>query len=294
MASRQLLKMSVLVGICAVMAAPASAVTYPGYVLQDDNSTVAVNFAGYGVEVWTVNGVPHLGGYGDETLQWFWYRMGTTGPEQQVNPTNLTFDAGASQPTDRDGDGGFDTAYLLYHDAGGLFDVEITVTLDGGPAGSEQGDLAEQVTVTNTSADESLDLHFFEYADFDLGGTPNNDEVVYIGQAVDDVDEVMVAKQLDDAYMLVASDVSSPALGHVEANIGGALRGKLDDANPDDLDDTATADGDVEWAGQWNVELGPGDAFQLSKDKMITPEPATLALMGSGAVLVFFLRRRRR
>ncbi len=292
MKAKTALRVMLLVGLCAVAAGSATAAMYPGYGLQDDNSLVAVHFYN-GVERWDVDGVSHLGLEDDDAFQWFWYRTGSAGPERRVDPVNLTFDAAASQATDGNGDGWSDSAYLLYHDALGRFDVEVTVTLDGGPDGSEQSDLAEQVTVTNTGS-EVLDFNFFQYADFNLGGTPDDDEVLYIGQAVDDVDEVMVAKQVDGDYALVAADVASVPLAHTEANTDGALRLKLDDAAADDLDDSTIAAGDVEWAGQWDVTLAPGEAFQLSKDKMITPEPATLALLGGGAAVALFLRRRRR
>jgi len=277
--------------VLGAMAAQASASAYPGYILMEDNSVVYVH-ATNGVERWDVDGVSHLGLESDAAMQWFWYRVGGCG-EQQVNEMNLTFDEPASGTTDRDGDGNDDQADLVYHDSLGRFDIEITLTLDGGPDGVQQSDLAEQVTVTNTTADETLDFHFFQYADFDLGGTAGDDEVLYIGKATGDVDEVMVSKQTDGTYTLVAADVSSVPLAGAEASTAGALRGKLDNACPDDLDGPATAAGDVEWAGQWDVELGAGEAFQLSKDKMITPEPATLALMGGGAAMAFLLRRRR-
>jgi hypothetical protein len=108
------------------------------------------------------------------------------------------------------------------------------------------------------------------------------------------VDEVMVVKQADGERMLIAADVASVALAHSEANAGGVLRLELDDADADVLNDVSTASGNVEWAGQWDVELAPGEALQLSKDKMIVPEPATLALLGGGAAAVLLLRRRRR
>ena len=292
MKAKTVFRAMVLVSLCALVAGPATGAMYPGYVLQDGNSMVAVSFSN-GVERWDVDGFSHLGDEGDEALQWFWYRTGLTGPEQRVDPTNLDFDAAASLSSDSNGDGADDTVYMLYHDGLGRFDVEVTLTLDGGPVGTDNSDLAEQITVTNTGNDP-LDFHFFQYADFDLGGMADDDAVTYIGKAVNGVDEVMVVKQTSDEHMLVAADVASVPLAHTEANTDGALRLELDDAAADDLNDSTAAAGDVEWAGQWDVELGDGEAFQLSKDKMITPEPATLALLGGGAALTLLLRRRRR
>jgi hypothetical protein len=58
-----------------------------------------------------------------------------------------------------------------------------------------------------------------------------------------------------------------------------------------DLDGPLT-DGDLTWAFQWDFSLAPGKTFLISKDKLITPEPATLGvLIAVGGVL---LRRRRR
>ena len=290
--------MSILMAVSAVVllvaiAGPAQAYEYPGFVLKDDNSLVAVHYYN-GVERWDVDQTAHLGVELDEALQWFWYREGSAGGEQQVNPVNLTLDTQASRATDANGDGWDDVAYLVYHDPD-RFDVEVKVSLDGGPLNSGQSDLAEQVTITNTTADETLDLYWFQYADFDLGDTPDDDQVVYLGEGTAEMQEVVIAKQVDGTYELIAAEVASVPFSHVEANVDNAIQDELNDPLTTVLDDTTTASGNVEWAVQWHVNLAPGEAFQFSADKMITiiPEPAAMVILTAGGLATRGRGRRR-
>ena len=277
--------------LMVLIARPAGATQYPGFVLKDDNSLLAVNYS-LGVERWDVDGTAHLGVEDDEALQWFWYREGSDGPEKQVNPDNLTLDTQASRATDANGDGWDDVAYLVYHDSD-RFDVEVKVTLDGGPAGSGQSDLAEQVTITNNTTDETIDLYWFQYANFDLGDTADDENVVYLGEGAAGLDEVVIAKKGDGIYELTAAEVASTPFLAVEANNATTIQDQLDDPLTTTLDGSATASGDVEWAVEWHVNLAPGQAFQFSADKMITmiPEPGAMVILGAGGLA---MRRRRR
>lgn len=269
----------VVVGLAALAAAPAAAALMT---LADDNSILYVD-SDSGVYGWDVETVPQL------ELQWFWYRVGNTA---EASISTLTYDAARSGATDANQDGLADVAYLLYHDALGRFDVEVKISLDGGPAGSYLSDVAEQITVKNTTAGQTLDFHFFQYADFDLGGTSDDDEVVHLGNGRQGK-KTFDGEQKDDFWVLQWSEVGSKNLSHVQADVFPVLFNLLTNGAGDNLNDVEQAAGDVEWAYQWDVTLAPGEAFLLSKDKMITPEPATLALLGSGAVMALLLRRRR-
>jgi len=274
------LKRIVLVGILAAMAAPASAAMSPEMFLHDDNSDVTVDpFAG--MTSWTVDGTDQL------HRQWFWYRIGI----EEEKPITL-LDVNVIKESDTDNDGDSDVAYVEY--GGTDFDVSVRVALDGGPAGSRMSDVAEQVTVINTSQTESLDFHFYQYADFDLGGTAAGDKVVHLGNGAQG-SYTFDGEQVGDGWTLRVSEVATEPMAHCEANDENTLKTLLNDTDytRDLNDDEQAGPGDVAWAYQWDFVLGPDEAFMLSKDKMITPEPATLALMGGGAVLVLFLRRRR-
>jgi len=72
----------------------------------------------------------------------------------------------------------------------------------------------------------------------------------------------------------------------------------LNDANPDNLNDVASAGpGNVTWALQWDTLLLPNQDFIISKDKhlqvQIIPEPSLFALLGI-AFAGFVLRRQRK
>lgn len=278
MKSMQYLKMSVLVGVCAVMAAPAAGGIMD---LADDNSLVSVSTTA-GVLDWIVDGTEQL------SRQWFWYRIGD---DPEVPITLLAVDAGVTGATDTNSDGLDDVAYVLYHGAG--FDVGVKVSLDGGPVGTTHSDVAEQVTVTNISQADPLDFHFFQFANFDLGGTTLGDEVVHLGNGAQGR-YAFNAEQVDDEWTLRVAEVATETMDHCEANTYAALNVKLNNGVADDLSDAERAGpGNVAWAYQWDFVLEPGEAFMLSKDKMITPEPATLALLGGGAAMALLLRRRR-
>ena len=278
MKAMQYLKMSVLLGVCAVMAAPAAGGIMN---LADDNSLVSVSTAA-GMFDWVVDGTSQL------SLQWFWYRIGDD-PEEPIG--GLAVDAGVTGATDTNGDGLDDVAYVLYHGTG--FDVSVKVSLDGGPVGTPFSDVAEQVTVTNTSVADPLDFHFFQVADFDLGGTWAGDTVVHLGNGAQGR-YAFNAEQVDDEWTARVAEVATETMAHCEANSFAALDALLNDGVADDLNDVEQAGpGDVAWAYQWDFVLEPGEAFMLSKDKMITPEPATLALLGGGAAMALLLRRRR-
>jgi len=156
-----------VVGVCAVMAAPASAATI-AMLLEDDNSEMMIDPAS-GMVGWTVEGIEQL------SRQWFWYRIGE---DPEVPITLLDVDAGVTGATDTNGDGLDDVAYVLYHASD--FDVKVKVSLDGGPDGTYLSDVQEQVTVSNTSC-KTLDFHFYQFADFDLSGTADGDTVLHLG-----------------------------------------------------------------------------------------------------------------
>jgi hypothetical protein len=276
------LKLIVLLSLCAVVAAPTVGSTMI-YDLEDDNSLLEVS-SDQGIGMWFVDGLDQM------STQWFWYRVGDA-PELTIN--TLDFDDVLSKATDTNSDGLNDVAYLLYHGLG--FDVEVKVSLDGGPLDSGISDVAEQITVTNTSLTDPLDFTFFQYADFNLGADAEDDVVVHLGNGRQGYN-TFTARQEDDAdWVLRVAEVGSEPMTHCEANNEAALLLKLNDGLATDLNDVEQAGpDDVAWAYQWDFVLEPGDAFMLSKDKMITPEPATLALLGGGAAVALFLRRRRR
>jgi len=130
--------------------------------LDDNNSHVDIdNASSAGMFNWEVDGVNQL------FQQWFWYRIGAGGPEQSIealgnplfNTTNSDFEPGDEQ------------ASLQYSDAS--LQVNVQYTLAGGAVLSGQSHITESIQVKNLS-NAALDLHFFQYSDFDLNGSPND------------------------------------------------------------------------------------------------------------------------
>ena len=171
--------------------------------------------------------------------------------------------------------------------------VEITYTLLGGAAGSGMSDVAESIYVLNNSG-SGIDLRFFQYSDFDLGGTPDDDTVSF--------PNVNTVRQTDGGGSSMLSEtVVTPSPNRWEGALYSYTRDMLDDDAVYDLSNTpaiggGSVYGNVTWAYQWNRTLANGGTFIASKDKHLepVPEPATALLIGVGLLGFEVLRRRRR
>ena len=253
--------------LAAAVAAPRAQASI---VLSDQNTTAVFDLdAPTGLSSWTIDGTEQLG------RQWFWYRVGGCGGEASLD--SLTLDA--SRTGDMTGDGIDDALYAKYLGAG--FTVELTYILAGGGSDTHTADLLEMIRITNTGPD-ALDFHFFQYADFNLGGDGASDSVQISGSNA--------AVQTDGTLML-AETVVGPTPSAYDVGLAADLLLDLTDTCPSLLDNTAQATGDVAWAFQWDAPIAPGDVLIISKDKNVVPEPATLALVALGGLALAMRRR---
>lgn len=260
------------------LAGPVQGITVD---LQDLNSTARFDLDDVvrnGLVSWQVDGVEQV------YQQWFYYRIGDTGPEQNVSSLGLT----GYKVTDVNEYTGNDTLSLWFT-VDGNFKINLTFSLTGGGAGSYKADMQETVKVTNLSS-SSKDFHIFQYCDFDLGGTPNDDVVSVIGGNS--------AYQVD-THFITSETVVNHLPTHYEAGAFDTTLQKLLDQGPTTLNDQANAGpGDVTWAFQWDFTLGTGleNTYIISKDKNFghMPEPLTVlgTCIGLGS-LGAYLRRRR-
>jgi len=251
------------------------------YTLTDDNSTAEIDpNSSDGVWSWTIDASDHM------YQQWFWYRIGDAGPETSIDTLTLL----GSLATNTDpfpGDPALDTLSLFYADgvdlASSTFTVEVSFNLDGGSTGSNLSDIAEQISITNLS-DSTLDFHFFQYSDFDLNSSPNDTVELVNANTV----------RQSDLDWTISETVVTPAADGFELDFFGITRGKLNDAAATTLGNAfgtgPVGPGNVTWAFQWDETISAGGAFQISKDKNMTPEPATLGLLLIGGLIL--LRRR--
>ncbi|MBI5207372.1 MAG: PEP-CTERM sorting domain-containing protein [Candidatus Firestonebacteria bacterium] len=241
--------------------------------LEDENSTATIDPATQsGMYNWFVDGQDVL------YQQWFWYRIGNTGPETSINTLSLVSNPYTS---DSDGDGDVDSLYAKYKDAGNTFTIETKYGLTGSPSGSRSSDITETITINNTSGAD-LNFHFFQYTDFDLpcilrGNTANR----------------INANLITQSGSLFFTEVSAiPAPNRWQIDYYPTIRTSLNDGSPTTLSNgtNGLGLGDMTFAFQWDPVITAGGSFKISKDKLVSPqipEPGTMLLIGSLATGLF-------
>lgn len=260
----------------------ANSATAAVYTLQDENSLVRIDpTSPAGMYDWEVDGVDQL------KQQWFYYRIGNN-PEQSVGslPLNL---ANTTDPNFDGFDNGFFTRYVVPGPNG--FRLEITYTLVGGSANSGHSDIAETIKIVNTGT-SNLPMTFFQYVDFDLSGTPDDDSGMLVNPN---------KVSQGDTSLSISETVISPASTHHELSTYAATLTSLTDGAPTTLNDFSgpILNADVTWAFQWTFNLAPGGTYLISKDKrleakpFVVPEPSSVLLAIVGAMGLLPIARRR-
>jgi hypothetical protein len=252
--------------------------------LNDLNSDVTVDpDSSSGMTVWEVDDTDHL------VSQWFWFRIGDT--EEPVSDLELIFANTVNNNFDPDDE----LLTLIYVDdstdfvsleepGDATFAIQIQFTLAGGSTDSGTADLAETITIFNFT-DENLDVSFYEYVDFDLGGTPDNDTAELINPNL--------VQQTDGSSTTVNETSEVPTPDHHEIAFFSATLTKLNDGDADDLNDVSgPLTGNVTWAFQWDFTIGADGSQIISKNKnlatRVVAEPMTLGLFGTGLLCLGF------
>lgn len=241
-------------------------------VLADGNSraTIDPTSNGFpfrrGLNSWEVDGVDHV------FQQWYWFRIGET-PERSIDTIGDPSIAGQT-------DNSVNVAY-----SNPAISIDITFTLVGGTAGSGTADLGEIVRIVNRS-NATLELHLFEYDDFDVSGTFDDDVAVRLDSSS--------IRQSDSRSRVTVGTV--PAADHWQISEIPDLFDLLSDDFASNLGDGSTlgGPGDLAFAFQWDRTLAPGETFLMSKNKLVTAVPEPASLIGVALGITALARRRRR
>lgn len=246
------------------------------FLLGDRNSEAFFRLDESGQVDWRVDGVEQL------FRQTFFFRSGGMQDERELTTLDiLGAVATDTNPFVDDRDDALSVRYLE-RELGLTFDV--SYALRGGTDGTGFSDLAEQIVITN-SGNVGRSVYFFQYVDFDLGGTTGGDTARIV--------DGRVAQQFDvTGNLSVSETVVTPAPAHFQVGNFADLLDLFSDGSPTTLNDNAGPFvGDAAWAFEWHVFLDPGETFIISKDKIIFPSPSAAALLGMGGLLA--TRRRR-
>jgi len=226
---------------------------FPGCVAQINPVAQA------GMFNWSINGVSQL------KQQWYWYRVGTSGPEFSIDSISPPTISGVSA----------NQATISYGNS--LFSVDVSYVFTGN---TDSSGLNKSIRIVNKTS-SPLDFHFFEYTDFDLGGQSGGQSVVLNATAT---------RARQTLTHEIAGETGTPNASHREAALFAQTLNRLNDVNPTTLNDVLTAGpGDVTFAFQWDFAIAAGGSSLISKIVTV-PEPSAIALMALG-LAAFTLRR---
>jgi PEP-CTERM motif len=259
--------------LCTVASAPADNIQ----TLSDLNSSAQIDLSSQsGMYNWTVDGNNYL------EQQWFWYRVGSTGPQSSIDSLNLTsFNNTGDELT------------TVWTDPLDRFSIDLTYLLTGGNSGSGVSDVQENITVNNLSSSNSLSFHFYQYSHFSLSGGN---------------DSVQLSKNLNGNYYLADQTGGGAKLQETVITgtplPAGAQEGEtaaspqtlnnLNSGSPYTLNNNNSAGpGNVTWALEWDKTIGASSDFTIGKDNSLTvPEPSVLAIASLGLAIAAWRRRR--
>src|SRR5262245_7215434 len=247
--------------------------------LTSRNSQVKIDpLSPFGVYDWIVDGMDVM------SQQWFWIRTSSDSRETALGSDSVPLTNAISAKN----------RGIANYEGNG-YTVGIKFTLSGGANGSLASDLAELITITNTSTD-ALDLTFFQYANIQFSPS---DTVQFLDQnRVRQYGSSAVTAA--GGVFLNETIVNTDGLVHHQAATVSTIFDSLNDDGRSELNDNASATGNAAWAFEWHKLLNAGESFLITKDLNVSdpppaavPEPYSLVLLGTTVLLCAAISRKR-
>jgi hypothetical protein len=150
--------------------------------------------------------------------------------------------------------------------------------------------LTATVFITNTSTSGSqLNMSFFDYFDFDMNTSGGDDSATLVS------DNPALRMRIGDSGGPMSAEYRAIDGVAYQVATYSTIRTFLADASTNNLNSTGLpfGPGDFTGANQWNFTLNPNEQIAIQTSMVLTPvpEPATMAVLGLGALAL--IRRRR-
>lgn len=228
--------------------------------------TSAASIDRRGLNSWRTDGQEEL------YQQWYWYRIGNT--------AEATIDTISAPTVTPMGTNGVNVRYQ-----NNSIRMDLTFMLIGGAPNSGTSDVSEIMRITNITG-APLDFHLFEYDDFDLGTSFSDDRAELTNSST--------IRQFDATTTAMVGTVPLPSRWQIAQS--GVIYNDLINGTPTNLTNSGSpfGPGDATFAFQWDVTIGAGDSFVMSKNKLIdiVPEPASFIAVGAMGLLALLRRRK--
>ncbi|MDX2036308.1 MAG: hypothetical protein SFX72_06625 [Isosphaeraceae bacterium] len=266
--------------LATLLLGPGARVTSAATILTDANSRVTADDRN-GMTVWRVNETAD-----NVFLSNYYIRIGGTGNERALQ------DALGTPSIVKNGTNRVSLTYK-----NDILEAVVIYSLIGGPAGLFESRVNASIALTNLSA-SSLDLHLFQYSDFDLRFDQSNqrDQIRFLSRG-----SLIQHREGTDLGLLASVDTAPTHYQSASSFLDFYFKFFLDQDGPTTLNDTPGIGVlfpdpavDSAFAFQWDRSLASGETFRVGSLFQITtvPEPSSLllGLVGTAAVLAGGLR----